>query len=309
MKTLKRTAKMISKIELEMNFEAWLQATGNRNHGHAEKSVAAYLMDLRLFIAWCEDHYQEPFAPAAITRKDFSDYFDYSIHIQRAAAATWNRRRASLALFVRFCLDEGYIIYDPFQGVPVMERAEVAPRSLTKLQLYALIRKADQAVQQALSETHRRLAIRNRAMIYAMAYAGLREGELAALHPSDLLLRDRSGQIMIIDGKRHKQATISIGNQVVDALREWMLIHPATQMVFEMTTRQIQRVVREYGKMINIELTPHMLRHTYVYLVREETGDMQMAMVMARHKRIDQTMRYALPHQEDLAAVAELITH
>lgn len=308
-KSTPKNNQLINQVELEANFASWLSSTGNRNRGHAEKSVEAYLMDLRIFVRWYEERYQEIFAPAAITRKDYADYFDFTIHQERKSAATWNRRRATLSLFSKFCLVKGYMAFDSFIGVPQMEKAEVAPKSLDRLTYLAFVRKVDQAVQQAMTKKQQRLAIRNRALIYLMLFAGLREGEVCELRASDLLLRDRVGQVTICDGKRHKQAILPIGNEVVSAVRDWLEICGEGGKVFAMTARQIQRVVGEYGDMVNFKVTPHMLRHTFVYMVRKDDGDVQMAMVMARHKRIDQTMRYALPHLEDMAAVAERITH
>jgi site-specific recombinase XerD len=166
------------------SFTAWLVNNGKNGHGHSEKSTKAHLSDLRGFITWFEAHTGQIFAPELITSSDLRAYFTWSTQEERVAASTWNRRRISLALFCQFALSAGLVAYNPFQGVPVMESTQLAPLSLNKSDYAKFMRRVEQAANTSRTDNQRRLAIRNRAMIACMVYAGLRESEVCELRPS-----------------------------------------------------------------------------------------------------------------------------
>jgi site-specific recombinase XerD len=67
----------------------------------------------------------------------------------------------------------------------------------------------------------------------------------------------------------------------------------------------VQRVVAEIGNQAGLQVHPHMLRHTFIYNVYKQCGSLTEAQLLARHSRIDQTARYAMPHKEDLERAVE----
>lgn len=290
---------------IEMQFSAWLAAHGKQDHGHSAKSISAYLSDIRVFSRWFEEHARQDFSPELITSQDLRVYFTYSTQEERVSASTWNRRRISLALFCQFALAEGLVAYNPFQGIDTKEKQKCAPKSLNKTDYLALIRRSEQAVNTAQSEHQRRLAIRNRAMISLMFYAGLRVGELCALRISDLQISERKGEVEIINGKGNKDGSVPLGREARIAVSEWLKISAGEFVFSGITERQVQRIVAELGKQAGLQIHPHMLRHTFVYNVLQQTGNLVIAQQLARHSRIEQTARYAMPHQDDLMRAVE----
>jgi len=292
---------------LENQFSTWLANHGKRGHGHSQNSIDAYLSDVRGFSRWFEPHAGQSFSADLIISKDLHDYFTFSTEEERVSAATWNRRRISLALFCQFTLENGMAAYNVFQGVPVMEKQKCAPKSLNKSDYLKLLRRVEQAANTARSDHQRFLAIRNRAMISLMVYAGLRVGELCALRADDLLLSDRKGEVKIRDGKGNKSGDVPLGREARIALVDWLKVSSGEMVFGGITERQVQRVVAEIGGMAGIEIHPHMLRHTFVYNILQQTGNLVIAQQLARHSKIEQTARYAMPHQEDLERAVENI--
>jgi len=307
---------------LELNFQTWLADNGKNGQGHSQKSINSYVSDIRLFRDWYKDHTEDAFDPSAIISSDFRDYFQYSIKIKKVSASTWNRRRASLAQFCMFCLSTGLMRVDPFKGVPSMAQADQAPKSLTATDFRRYMRRVEQAVNQAETEFKRFTAIRNRAMIALMVYGGLRVGEVCELEPSDLLLSDRKGVVLIRDGKGNKSGRAFIGAEARLAVNEWLVIRPKEEELLfgGITERQVERIVSDIaieagfspiemmqaGKLIKKQMvTPHSLRHTFIYHVLHETKDIERARQLARHARIDQTADYARSHDEDLEESVE----
>lgn len=290
---------------IQDDFSAWLASHGKNGRGHSQKSIEAHLSDLRGFAEWFEPHARQPFAPELITSGDLRAYFTYSTQERRVSASTWNRRRISLALFCQFSLAEGKSSYNAFQGIPTKEKQQTAPRSLNKSDYLCLLRRVEQAVNTARTENQRRMMIRNRAMISLMVFAGLRVGELCALHRDDLLLSDRKGEVHIVDGKGHKSGVVPLGRECRIAVSEWLKLCPDELLFGGITGRQVERIVEGIGNQAGMEIHPHMLRHTFVYNALNQTGNLVIAKELARHNRIDQTARYAMPHKEDLEKAVE----
>lgn len=290
---------------IEAQFTNWLQDHGKRGHGHSQKSIQAYLSDVRVFSRWFEPYTGQSFSPALITAQDLRAFYTFSTQEQRVSAATWNRRRISLALFCQFAVATGLMNYNPFQGIPVKEKQKTAPKSLNHTDYLKLMRKVEQAVNTSHTDRQRELAVRNRAMISLMVYAGLRVGEVCALQSDDLQVSERKGEVLIKDGKGNKSGEVPLGREARVAVGEWMKISSGTRVFGGITERQVQRIVEEVGETAGVEIHPHMLRHTFVYNTLQQSGNLVIAQQLARHSRIEQTARYAMPHREDLERAVE----
>ena len=306
-KTTSFTQISVDAIQLELNFISWLRSNGKKNRGHAEKSIQAYVSDIRQFSRWFASRTNDLF-PQQLIEVDLHAYADYSIDKERVAASTWNRRRVALSLFCQFCLTAGYLQINPFQGIRMLQKAKEAPKSLTRSDFLAFQRKAEQAVNAASTQKQRLLAIRNRAMIALMASAGLREGELCELALSDLLLTDRKSIIKIQDGKTG-QSTAFLSSDGRRSLDAWLEISEPSERLFgSITPRQVQRIVAGIGNLAGLKVTPHMLRHTFVYKILDDTHDIGLAMQLARHTRVEQTLRYGQRHDADLQAAVNRLS-
>jgi len=130
-------------------------------------------------------------------------------------------------------------------------------------------------------------------------------GEVCALQSTDLQLSERKGEVTIYDGKGNKSGNVPLGREARIAVAEWLKVSSGVCVFGGITERQIQRVVAEIGGKAGIEVHPHILRHTFVYNTLQQTGNLVIAQQLARHSRIEQTARYAMPHQEDLERAVE----
>lgn len=287
-------------------FAAWLQETGNRGRGHADKSVSAYVSDMALFASWFSQASGQEFSPELVTARDLRDWYIHSTQVERRAPATWNRRRISLGLFFSWALQAGLIHYNPFQGVPVMEEPQKAPRGLSDLEFARFMRRVEQEVNTARTERGMHLAIRNRAMIALMVYAGLRESEVCALQKADLVISERKGMAYLYNAKGKKTDSVPLGREVRIALDHWLKIHPSEGLIFDaVSPRQVQRVVGDLGASCGLSITPHTLRHTFAYRFREANQDLVKLQIIMRHSRPGTTAKYGLPRAEDLQAAVE----
>lgn len=288
------------------SFSSWLAENGNRGRGHADKSVSAHVSDLQQFSAWFTQTTGQAFSAELVTPRDLRDWFTQSTQVERRAPATWNRRRISLGMFFSWALQARIIRHSPFQGVPVMEEPAKAPKGMNALEFHRFMRQVEQAVNTSKTLVGQMKAIRNRAMIALMVYAGLRESEVCNLRVEDLQISDRKGTAYIYNAKGKKTDSVPLGREVRIALLDWVKIHPAEGLIFDgITPRQVQRVVSDLGADCGLSITPHTLRHTFAYRFRESNQDLVKLQIIMRHSRSSTTAKYGMPRAEDLQAAVE----
>ncbi|MHB0964838.1 MAG: tyrosine-type recombinase/integrase [Bellilinea sp.] len=293
----------------QADFRAWLE-----QRGKSRKTIAAYSSDINRFGAWFGDINREPFTPELITGTDLRAYREYALSVEKISAATWNRRRASLAVFCQWAQLAGHLTYNPFQGIESMEEVELEPRWLSRPEQGRMMRQVERLVNGATTEHWRRQAARDQAMIALMRYCGLRVGELVALDLGDVILGERSGRIVVRRGKGDKRRTVPMNSEARRALGYWLALRGIGQSgepVFSgkgtarLTTRSVERRVAEIGRLAGLELTPHRMRHTFCKGLIDAGEPVTVAQRLAGHARSETTKRYILPGWDDLAAAVE----
>lgn len=282
--------------------------------GKSERTIRAYLQDLRSFAAWFELQNGEPFSPNLINGFDLREWRRVSLEIEQVKPSTWNRRRASLRVLVEWASSCGLLTYDPMSGVDPADEVELAPRWLEKNDLARLLRRCEINIHGATSDAWRFMAIRDQAMIYLMAYAGLREGELVALDLADIDLRERSGKVIIRLGKGQKKRMVPLAKEARRALRLWLDERgdPGTSALFigckgglRASARMVQRRVAEIGRQVDLVVSPHDLRHTMAKRALDEGAPLTVVSKLLGHARLETTARYVQPGWGDLEKAVE----
>lgn len=285
----------------------------------SDNTRAAYIRDLVLFARWFQDATERTFEPAAITREDIQDYIGYLRAVQKAAVSTIQRKYASIRSFCQWAVATGQVQYDESDGIALPSEQRLAPEGLDRLQR-AAVRRVFNLPPKNTAAAKMRL-VRDRAIVFVMMYAGLRISEIENLRLGDIVLRDKSGELIIRSGKGDKDRIAALPLDARKAIEEWLEVRPETDHKFVFTTtrkpyaplkrRVIQAMVAEVGRKAGLEkdgvrLTPHLLRHTAVYLWREENDPFVVAAQMG-HKDINTTMRYGRPSGKDLRRAAAKI--
>lgn len=285
----------------------------------SDNTRAAYIRDLVLFARWFQDATERTFEPAAITREDIQDYIGYLRAVQKAAVSTIQRKYASIRSFCQWAVATGQVQYDESDGIALPSEQRLAPEGLDRLQR-AAVRRVFNLPPKNTAAAKLRL-VRDRAIVFVMMYAGLRISEIESLRLGDIVLRDKSGELIIRSGKGDKDRTAALPLDARKAIEEWLEVRPETDHNFVFTTtrkpyaplkrRVIQEMVSDVGQKAGlnkngIQLTPHLLRHTAVYLWREENDPFVVAAQMG-HKDINTTMRYGRPSGKDLRRAAAKI--
>jgi site-specific recombinase XerD len=304
----KATAKELDGVDADAvlaTYAAWL-----KRQPLATRSRDAYLAQVRSFTSWLSgsEHGAE-----ALTDPHVRDWAvrDYKRHVKTAkhwAPSSVNQALAAIDNFYR-SLAAGR------PEVPREELAQVAPRALEEKDQRRFLR----IVEASPSP-------RDRSMATVLFYAGLRLSELAALDMADVEMSARRGRLKVRTGKGDAYREVPLNSASRKALDEWFRARtdqlealaeggsgapvPAVWLSRSgrrMSSRAVDLVVRRLATEADLDLSAHVLRHTFVTNLIRSGADVVLVAEIAGHRRLDTTRRYSLPSQADKDAAVEAV--
>ena len=268
----------------------------------AARSREAYAHQVRRYLAWLGDRYPVDGDPLA--DGDARDWAvrDYKRHLK--AVERWKPASVNLALAA---LDSFYTQLG--LGRPIVRREELskaAPRAITEEEQRRLLRMGERA------------KARDRAIVVVFLYTGLRLAELVALDVEDVKSSARKGLVVVRSGKGDAYREVPLNALVRQVVDEWLADRKARaaegeRAVFvgrtgrRLSKRSVDEVVRGLGKDAGVQLSAHILRHTFLTRMVRQGSDLVLVAELAGHRRLETTRRYSLPSDIDrLLAVENL---
>jgi site-specific recombinase XerD len=234
---------MLAEIE---GFVNWL-----RRRNAAARTWRDYGYDLKQFVEVVGDQ-----PPAAITFHDV-DRFVMQQAERGFSPATINRRLAAVQSLYAFLSDE-----DPLLICPVLPHRHVLrePRHLPRPVSHDDLDKFFAVIND----------VRDRAMFTLMLRCGLRIGEVASLHLTDLYLNEARPRL-VAHGKGSKERSVYLSPQAERTLHAYLRERPTVTSEFVflsylgagMSTTAIHKRLMIYRAQAAIKITAHRLRHTF----------------------------------------------
>jgi site-specific recombinase XerD len=284
------------------------------NEGKAHPTIQAYGLDVRLFAAWYAQVNGEEFDISVLTRFDLRAYRIYALDDRRVKPATWNRWRASLMALCGWAVAAGILNQDPSMGLEAARVVEMPPRWLERSQVNRLMRQAERLVNGAGTKYGRWQAVRDQAILALMVYAGLRESELIGLDVDDVEVGERKGRVIVRQGKGGKYREVPLSKEARYALGMWLEVRGADPGVLfwskrggGLTRRAVIHRVKEIGRLADVQVSPHDLRHTCAKRMLDEGAPLTVVQKVLGHSRLDTTARYVTPGWGDLERAVESI--
>ena len=192
---------------------------------------------------------------------------------------------------------------NPCAGVRAPKAARKLPEVLSP----------DDAVRLVSIEDTSTWGIRDRAL-FELAYScGLRVSELTGL---DLDSIDAATGEVRVTGKGSKTRIVPVGAHALEAIAAWLAVRetlatPAEKALFvgrsgrRLTPREVQRRIKRWAAAAGLEVDvhPHMLRHSFASHVLQSSGDLRAVQEMLGHASIASTQVYTHLDFQHLAKV------
>lgn len=261
----------------------------------SDNTIQAYLRDLTIFFDYCDK--------SSIDQWEQVDYafvqsYLNDLHQKNYATSSTSRMLSSLRQFFHYLLKEQIITLNPMQKVLGPKKEKHLPTSLSLDQVEKILQAPD---------TSEYIGLRDRAILELMYATGLRVSELTHLSLRDLHLE--LGFIQTI-GKGNKERLLPIGeeaaywlNQYLQDVRPLFLAKKTsrhTQHVFlnqrgnPFTRQGIWKNLNKYVQIagITMDVSPHMLRHSFATHLLENGADLRMVQELLGHSNISTTQIY-----------------
>ena len=291
-------------------YDSWL-----KRQPLAARSRDAYLAQVRDFVTWLagSEHGAPALADPHVRDWAVRDYKRFVKTTKRWGPASVNQALAAIDNFYR---SRG-------AGRPEVARedlAQTAPRALSEAEQRTFLRFVEACP-----------SARDRAIATVFFYAGLRLSELGALDVTDVAVSARRGRVKIRTGKGDAYREVPLNGPCRHALDAWFAAR-ADQVAARaeagggnaaktaetsalwlsrsgtrMSTRAVDFVVRRLASDAGLELSAHVLRHTFVTNLIRSGIDVVLVAEIAGHRRLDTTRRYSLPSQADKDAALEAV--
>ncbi len=282
----------------------------------AERSRDAYLAQVGGFVTWLagSEHGAQALTDPHVRDWAVRDYKRFAKTKKRWGPASVNQALAAIDNFYR-SLSAGR------PEVPREQLAQVAPRALDEAEQRTFLRVVEASP-----------SARDRAVAIVFFYAGLRLSELASLDMADVAASARRGRVKVRSGKGDAYREVPLNSACRKALDEWFAAR-AEQLADlagtdgggadgdgaqttalwlsrsgrPMSSRAVDLVVRRLAAEAKLDLSAHVLRHSFVTNLVRSGADVVLVAEISGHRRLDTTRRYSLPSQADKDAAVEAV--
>ena len=263
----------------------------------AAHTITAYSRDAALLLALAGDR-----ALGAITGNEIRRSIA-TLHSKGLAPRSLARVLSSWRGFFDFLGRRREVEANPCAGVRPPRAPKKLPQALSPDAASALVRIEDESD----------LGLRDRAL-FEMAYScGLRVSELTGLDTGSVDVRAAEVRVT---GKGAKTRIVPVGRHALAALARWLpvrerLARRAEDALFvgaagrRMTTREVQRRIKRWAGLagLDVDVHPHMLRHSFASHVLQSSGDLRAVQEMLGHASIASTQVYTHLDFQHLAKV------
>jgi integrase/recombinase XerC len=171
----------------------------------------------------------------------------------------------------------------------------------------------DDAVRLVSFEEDSEMGARDRAL-FELAYScGLRVSELTGLDCE--MLDAKTGEVRVT-GKGSKTRIVPVGTHALAAIAAWLplrtrLATPNEKALFvgrsgrRVAPREVQRRIKRWAALagLDVDVHPHMLRHSFASHVLQSSGDLRAVQEMLGHASIASTQVYTHLDFQHLAKV------
>ncbi|HSW62899.1 MAG TPA: site-specific tyrosine recombinase XerD [Dissulfurispiraceae bacterium] len=256
--------------------------------GLSRNTVLSYASDLRAFGAFLDGR---DTTLLTFQRQDIADYIGV-LRERGAAASSVARCISSVKAFCKYLLIEKLIVDDPTEALRTPKQWERLPKALDLPDIKRLLATA----------LPTRMFLRDSAMLELLYSSGLRVSEIITIRMQDLNVE---GGFLRVLGKGAKERVVPMNHRAAAKMRSYQLeLRPSlvrrkgSPYLFlsnrgePMTRQRFWQALKEFGRSAGVELSPHMLRHSFATHLLDGGADLRSLQKMLGHADIATTQIY-----------------
>lgn len=145
--------------------------------------------------------------------------------------------------------------------------------------------------------------LRDLAMLEILYSSGIRRAELAAIKTNDM---DFERSVVSVVGKGDKERTVPLGKPALESTIRYQEVRDIKLKSLNkdclylyinrfgepLSVRSVNRIVRNYGLKAGMQVTPHMLRHSFATHLLDNGADIRAIQEMLGHEALSTTQGY-----------------
>lgn len=231
--------------------------------------------------------------------------FIATLHSRGLSGKSIARALSAWRGFYNYLINHHSYTQNPVIGLRAPKTAKTLPQALS----------VDQAVKFVDIQDDDLLAQRDHAILELFYSSGLRLAELVNL---DIDMLDFSEGTVIVTGKGNKTRIVPMGSHAMNAMQTWLqrrleiiiaVENPkavfVTQQGRRITPRAVQYRIKDWAikQGININMHPHLLRHSFATHVLQSSQDLRAVQEMLGHANISTTQVYTHLDFQHLATI------
>lgn len=275
-------------MDLLKEFLTYLSA----EKGLSRNTVESYNLDLGKFCGFLTSEGRDP---VSFSKADIIDFME-QLREGDYSASSICRFLSSIKGLCKYLLMEGLIKEDPSENLHAPKKWERIPKSLGVSEVRSFL---DSSSSCNISGP---LTIRDSVMFELLYSSGLRVSELVLLKIEDVNFD--AGFLRVI-GKGSKERIVPLHRRALKRLKNYLqderpriLKKKQSPFLFvtrrgsPMTRQRFWQTIKNFGKKIGIEISPHAMRHSFATHLLEGGADLRSVQKLLGHSDISTTQIY-----------------
>jgi integrase/recombinase XerD len=275
-------------LDLLKEFLTYLSA----EKGLSRNTVESYNLDLGKFCGFLTSEGRDP---VSFSKADIIDFME-QLREGDYSASSICRFLSSIKGLCKYLLMEGLIKEDPSENLHAPKKWERIPKSLGVSEVRSFL---DSSSSCNISGP---LTIRDSVMFELLYSSGLRVSELVLLKIEDVNFD--AGFLRVI-GKGSKERIVPLHRRALKRLKNYLqderpriLKKKQSPFLFvtrrgsPMTRQRFWQTIKNFGKKIGIEISPHAMRHSFATHLLEGGADLRSVQKLLGHSDISTTQIY-----------------
>ena len=267
--------------------------------GLSQNTLASYGADLKQFIEFAEASGD---SATGFSRDTIGSFCLKGLEAGKSATSV-SRGLSAIRGYARYLLQEGLMSHDPTENIRNVRGWQRLPKAISAADIQRLLDMPRQG----------HIGLRDTAMMELMYSSGLRVSELVTLR---LRAVNFEAGFLEVTGKGEKTRVVPANARALKVLKEYLIeARPRllkgrnSPYIFisqggrRITRQRFWQTLRKYGRELSLDLSPHVVRHSFATHLLEGGADLRAVQKMLGHADISTTQIYTKVTTERLKKV------